>query len=369
MPSFVVDPLLVTMPALEQEPRELEQWLLGLKAWLGEQSASPFLWKHMQECSRRLEEFGRYPSFDALKQAVRIAGVDVNVSLLVRELSLFFQREEHALGGMLATKSALADPDPTLEPAAIPERNLEGLRQDLADELLCLACDRAAQEPFASKAHFVTAAIESGETSGPVNDLRVHGKVEMTEPESVIGRLSGVSVDEKFPLIFSPRDLGQFIRYDDFSDATRDGKDGPDGQNNRFFAFISHLANAKHPGDRLLSCRLGTEFLESLKASAIESDTSAREKLMRVLAAVATRNDKDANFDLRHVRQNEAGDSSQRCRARDNAGAWRLTISSGGAGWRLHYWAIPARAGQDEAIEFSLVLRKQDDAGRMADDP
>jgi hypothetical protein len=359
VPSFVVDPLLVAAPSPEQEAAELEAWFKGLQAWLDEQSVSPFTWKHFQDCSKQLEEIGRFPSFEFFKNFTLRTGLDVNIGLLSRRLSAFFQADEHALSGAITTQTTVTDQEPIIEPAAILERNLHDLQRNLADGLLCLACDRAMKEPFASKVHLVSApvALPSEEAATRVPSVRVRGKVEMTDPEAVKDKLPGGQVDQSIPMLFSPCDLDRFVTSTDFFDAQEGG----------FSAFVKRLAQARHPGDEALPCSLGTEFWGSLEASAIRTDSSAMEKLMRVLAAVVTNNAKDGGGDLRQVRENEAGASSQLQRKRDQAGAWRLTVSSGGAGWRLHYWHIPPKPGQSASIEFSLVLRKQD-AVRMADD-
>lgn len=58
------------------------------------------------------------------------------------------------------------------------------------------------------------------------------------------------------------------------------------------------------------------------------------------------------------VREREETGTAQLVRSSDNANAWRITVSPDGAGWRMHYWKIPAPEGS--IIEFSNVLTKKD---------
>jgi hypothetical protein len=96
--------------------------------------------------------------------------------------------------------------------------------------------------------------------------------------------------------------------------------------------------------------------------SAIESNASALEKMVRVCAGIVAGLAVDMGVDLRPLRRSRAANSGQVERESDGAKAWRVTLTDRGPGWRMHYWHVPSRPSenQTEAIEFERVLRKHD---------
>jgi hypothetical protein len=66
------------------------------------------------------------------------------------------------------------------------------------------------------------------------------------------------------------------------------------------------------------------------------------------------------DIDRRAIRKSIAADSDQVTRSSDGAKAWRVSVTKYGAGYRLHYWAIPKKGSMPERIEFANVAREQD---------
>ena len=346
MPSFVVDPILCTIPETDAEPSEVARWLAALEAWLVALEGSPFVWRHFLGCTAVLVEIGRFASFDRVRAAVRRAGVDVNVGKLLQQISQFFQDEARDLQAITATKCAVVtEVEPAIAPPELLTRNLSEARGPLRDGLLCLACDRAAGEAFARDLRLVTSPFPDG-----VKEVSVAGTVELTDPESMTARLSSQALRESFPFLFSPRDLFAFNR-----EALLAGGAGA------FCALVTSIALATYPGSQPLASSLGSQLWKSLEKSGILEDAFATGKLLRICAATLANRLDELNVGRRPKRETDSPSSAQQTRESDGAEAWRLTITKAGAGYRLHYWDVPARGDeQAEQIEFANVLRETD---------
>jgi len=342
MPNFVVDPLLCTTPDTDDA---LGPWLQALDAWLGAAADSPFEWKHLHRCTVGLVELGRFPGFEALRRARSAAGVDTNTGDLLRRITRFFQDEARDLHAVTATQCVvIADGEASIEPAAIPERNLPDIRAPFTDSLLCLACDRAAGEPFARSTHLVTLPLAE-----PADEVAIRGAVGLVDPESIGKRLRSETLDERFPLLFSPEELSRFHH-----EALREGGEAV------FPALLESIAKSTHPDTPLRSVRVGSHFWQSLQKTGLIEDAFATVKLLRICAALLADRLDSLNVDRRPKRSTMAANSPQQTRESDRAKAWRLTITKHGAGYRLHYWHVPAAGERAEQIELANVLRETD---------
>jgi hypothetical protein len=344
VPSLVVDPVLCTTPELAAEAGEVRGWLEALEDWLGAQQESAFMWRHFLPCTRRLEELGRFPTFEALRR-LQGAAPHINAVGLLRRIARFFQNEAHDLRRITASQEvAVIEDEATVLPPAILDRNLPEIRGPLVDGLLCLACDKTAGEPFAGEAHFVTMPFVP-----LAEEVTVAGTVGMVEPEHMTERLRSLELDQRFPVLISPGDLSRFH----YEALLAGGEAG-------YCELIAEVAESRHPGLARIAASVGGQFWQSLHRSGIIEDRFAALKLLVICAATLAGRLDELNVDRRPKRKTEAANSPPQVRDRDKAKAWRLTVTKAGAGYRLHYWHVPARDQQIEQIEFANVLRETD---------
>ena len=347
MPSFLVDPLLVTVPA-PGSPRPLvDSWIAALGAWLAEIQSSPFEWRHSLECTHQLQAKERFPTFDQLRRL--ILGVQlgaVNVVQMTRALNGFFQDASKDFLAGATTKYAIAeDGSLQIRPGEFLARNDASIRDMLGSALVCLSCDRGIGDEFASRAHLVTMPFSTGE-----REVHVSAKIAVTDPDRVVHALAAGAIEERFAVVLTPEDLLKTI---DIAEMFAAGA-GP---------FVQAVMNAAQALTvrSLGTCVVGPKFWDSLSASAIINDQSALVKLLRTAAGVVAGLASELNVDLRALRTTANPDSPQRTRDRDGARAWRLTLTTRGAGWRLHYWHVPEVTGvQVEQVELANVVRESE---------
>lgn len=349
MPNFIVDPFLVTTPSLSHDDTDLKRWLLSLDSWLTESQSSPFQWRHFYECTQALFLLDRFASFLAMRPIAQRCGLDINLGQLSRRIDSFFRDEARDVRAITATKYVVMESDSIVSPQEFIERNEPDVQQDLIGSLLCLACDKSVGESFASDVYIVTmpfnSAVELPES------INVQGTVALTDPDDVGVRLVPPRLDENFPILFSPDDLHGALS------PTEIWQGGP----TEFLKAVERSAHAVGVGT-LLPVRLGPNFWQSLISSTLGTNQSAFAKLVRLCGYISLNQARTINVDLRPLRIDSTPDSPQHVRESDSAHAWRLTITTSGIGWRMHYWHVPAQApNQTEAIELANVLRKQDD--------
>lgn len=340
MPSFVVDPLLCTTPDESSSPEAVAAWLSAVDAWLSALEASPFVWKHVYRCTEQLLAVGRFPHFDALRWARERSGRDIASASLLQRINRFFQDDTRDLYTALPTQVALPDSPPVIDPEEFVERNLAEVRDPLIEALLCLALDKTRGDDFAAEASIITLPFMS-----PHNAISiVSGEVEVEPPNT-----RETAVGNDFPVMLSPGDLAAFR----FAALIEGG--GP-----HFTSLVADVAQETFPGRDLIPFAIGSHFWRSLHQSAIIEDGFAAEKLLRTCAAIVTGRTDDLDLDRRPIRKTESPDSAQRERPSDKAKAWRITITKHGAGYRLHYWAVPTPGGGVDRIELANVLRERE---------
>lgn len=344
MPSFVVDPVLCTTPETDDAER-IRAWLVALEAWLDAAETSPFEWRHVLGSSRALHEQGRFPSFTSLRRAQGVSGADINTGGLLRRVTRFFQAEEHDLLAITAAKCVVVSEGlPAITPESVLNRNLPEARPPLTDALLCIACDKAAGQRFARDAHFVTLPLQ-----GDDKELRVQGSVALIDPEEMSVRLGNSTLDSSFPFLWSPEDLTRFQHETVLSG-------GAEG----LPSLIDSIAKRTFPDAARDAVLVGDHFWQSLEKCGILEDRFATGKLLDICAGIVANQHEQMNVGRRPIRKTEAPDSKQRTRDVDNARAWRLTITKQGAGYRLHYWDVPASPGRSATVELACVLRERD---------
>lgn len=346
MPNFVIDPLLVTTPEAGSSQDVLVQWLSALDTWVNEAESSTFSWRHFLACTHILYILNRFPDFRALQQILLSCNdLNINIAALSRSITSFFGDETHDIDTISRTQSVVLDPDVAdIEPDELLLRNDLRVRTELVISLLRLACDRSIGNELATATHMVTLPFIA-----PTRTIRVSGTVGLIEPEEVGSTLIGSSLNEHIPAVFSPGDLTRVLSAIDI------WRGGP----TEFQRAVERLAVSLSPSN-VLSSRLHARFWQSLENSTIYTDENALDKLIRLCAHILT-NTIPQGADRRPLRISETPDTSQRTRLRDGASAWRLTITTAGIGWRLHYWHIPPHPPDEtESIELADIRRKHD---------
>lgn len=361
MPSFVIDPLLTTVPDLHvSSAKEVKQWFSALETWLDEMERSPFSWRHMLDCTHLLQTIGRFPSFDSLRNLSAKYKVDVNIRLLHTRLARFFLLPANDILQSTSTIFTIFT-GVKIEPMEFLSRNDPSLHEPIVNALMCLACDRQIGERFASRAAMVSPQFEDA----TVRRVRVHGLVELSEPEHIWFRLlAGVGggrcpINEHFDAVFLPSDLDRFTEGEDVIEVGEHG----------LRVLVERVAKREYPAVAMLACTIGDGFWRSFLESTIDTDMSAVKKMLRIAGALVAKRGADLGDAPHEVRTDEAANSPQLRRMRDDARAWRSTIVKHGIGWRLHYWHIPAKLpGQVEMIELDCVLRKKDKVRMLGGD-
>ena len=345
MPGFVIDPLLVTTPAAHARGEEVKEWLRRLEIWLAEVESSPFKWRHFLGCTYRLQEIGRFPTFSLLRDLVRSRGLDFNVRRIMAGVDAFFQDASRDILAATTTQYALIEEEGSeVFPAALISRNVPELHEELLNALFCLACDRGAGEGFARSINLVTLPI-----GRELREVRIRGVLALTEPDEIAERLGRKALDEAIPIVVSP---------DDFHTGVEDILEGGFDV---FRAAVVRLARRLYQDLDLLPFGAGSEFWRSLWDSTINTNHSAIEKLLRICAAIVANHLDEIMSEMRPVRSSVGPQSPQRIRERDGARGWRLIVTKKGIGWRLHYWHVPARGGeQPECIELANVIRMKE---------
>lgn len=339
MPGFFVDPQLCTAPSTDSA-QELGLWLEALEGWLQAVEGSPFRWKNAIRCTETLVKLGRFPDFESLRRIQKASKIDINVGSLLRRVHAFFQNEANDLHGEIPTQVAISDVDPSIEPAEFLERNIEEIRAQLAETLVCLALDKSRAEAFARDVRIVTRRFEDQRTSIAVRAENV----EVDPPNTHEAR-----IETTFGVVFTPHDLVDF-RYESLLE----------GGEASFVNAVHELVAETFPGVTASAFSLGRHFWRSWADTAMLQDRFVAEKALKICAAIVAGRQDDFDFRRRPIRKATAGDSEQLTRSSDKAKAWRMTITLHGAGYRMHYWATPRGDKEPERIEFANVAREQD---------
>lgn len=338
--GILVDPILVTTPS-NADAESASSWLQSLLGWLLEIQVGDFFWFHFFSCSQTLVRLGRFPDLRTLRRLCAEHSLDYNVGDIVRKVNAFFQDPARdALRSAETIDLLCTDGSLSIDPGAIRQRNVL-IADTFEFELARLACDVTAS-PDDYGLHLVTLVIPDVEPQ-----MTVRCVIALADPEELIERLSQARIDASFGLLWTPGDLHPLAR---FRSSIRTNQ-------LHFEATVRRLAYSM--GARSFRFSLGPHFWLSLTRSAIVTDSSAFDKLVRVCSFVLAGTAESLNVQLRPIREDETADSKQRTRVRDGAKAWRLTLVDKGVGWRLHFWSASAEAAARE-FEFATVVTKGD---------
>jgi len=240
----------------------------------------------------------------------------------------------------IPTQVALPETTPTVVPGEFIDRNVADVRPLLAETLVCLALDKSRNDVFARETRIVTRPFLTGETT-----ISVHADdVEVDPPNTHESR-----IENSFVAVFTPQDLVEF-RYESMVQ----------GGEPSFVNIVREVADEVFPHGTSMDFSVGAHFWRSLADTAMIQDRFVVEKAFKICAAIVAGRHDEMAIDRRKIRESVAPDSPQVTRSSDNAKAWRVSITKHGAGYRLHYWAIPALGDAPSRIEFANVAREQD---------
>ncbi len=169
------------------------------------------------------------------------------------------------------------------------------------------------------------------------------------DPEFDLENKPGDQIAQTFPLLFVPEDLYPLI---DVMSLWYEGASG-------VVYAIEQQCGKDWPRITPLSFVLGAHFQASVKDRGLDTNQAVLTKIVKCAAYVISgQAGLEKKYELEQLRKNKSGDSPVRTRESDGAEAWRLRITSSGAGWRLHYWHIPGMHGG--SIELSNVSKESD---------
>ncbi len=345
MADVFVDPVIVTTPEDDATREEIDFYLNNLAIWLKEALSSPYPWLHAIKAANHLLECGRYPDSHLLRLWQRRYGLNVNIYQLDRMINAFFRNPELDFETYLANAGYLIEPVPgsiVIHPDQFSVRLLDAVREDI-HLLLAMACGcRQMQSSVVDKLHIATLALV-----GLKKEIAVTTLISASEPDfdwNVESMISHI-----FPLLFTPDDLSPPLNIIPLWDKGEDGI--------RYAIDRWYKQDWQSQVPEPLAYRLGPHFIESAHECGLDTNGDVLLKIVRIAATVIADQAKNIKaYKLHPLRESEAADSPQRIRANDDARAWRLMIDKHGAGWRLHYWRIPAPNGG--IIEFSNVQKE-----------
>lgn len=344
--NIFVDPVIVATPTDESSREEVVAWLHNLELWLHEALSAPFLWLHALNITRQLEEHGRLPSFNTLRALARRYRLDINPTLLARDINTFFRDPERDLEEKLVELGYMETGEPvTIEPTQIMMRWPIFICPQMCNLLVTCAVCKHAVHPFANNLHIATLKLSDQSQAVSISSII---QVSISELACKPGDL----ISQTFPLLFTPEDLQPLI------DVRTLWYEGENGAGIIYVIEQQWQKDWSQMGQRL-TFRLGPHFMESIASAGLDTNDIILRKIVRVAAAVLAHQAKQIEGAKLHpLRQTNAGDSPQRIRSADQAKAWRLDITKHGAGWRLHYWHISNAHG--ESIEFSNICKESD---------
>lgn len=345
--NIFVDPVIVATPAEGTDRVGVEAWLTNLETWLKEALTAHFTWLHSTLLTELLDEHHRFPSFEYLRTLQRRYRLDINPALLARHVHTFFRDPSFDLESTLESLGYLAeskDGSVVLCPTYVPDRWPPFLCPGLhALLVLCAVCKQTGH-PF-------TGIFRIATLKCPDNGREITVSATLTSTLPEIAELPEGVITQTFPLIFAPEDLLPLIDVQEFWHTGDEG----------FVVAIEQQCRKDWcSGENVvLFCRTGSHFRASIVGAGLDTNEMVLRKIVRLAAAVIAGQVHHIDGARLHpLRTTTAGNSPQRTREKDQARAWRLDLTTHGAGWRLHYWHIPSPDGG--AIELSNVCKESD---------
>lgn len=341
--SIFIDPVIVMTPAQGANKTVVEEWLHNLVTWLKEALSGQNEWLHCIEATGLLEENGHFPSFATLRSLQRTYQLDINPSVIAREVNTFFRNPDWDLQARLEDLGYLVeaqDGSISIHPARIPARWPAYIQKEMQQVLITTCACKCTNHSLTSDFHMVTLKLPE-----QTREVTISAIVIDALPD--IARDIDNKIAQTFPLLFSPED----IALPDIVHLWQQGEAGI-----RKAIDYQYKKNWHHTA---LTYRFSPSFFSTIQDAELDTNALVLMKIVRAAAAVIANKAKDVDaYDLRHLRESKTADNKQHTRLADNAKAWRLTLIKEGVGWRMHYWQIPTLDGS--VIEFANLLKKHD---------
>ncbi|QAT85362.1 hypothetical protein EJ065_3801 [Corallococcus coralloides] len=343
MKYLLLDPLLLSIPHEGSSGTHVKNWFESLNAWLGEVENSIHTWCCSANCLNNAIETNTLPSFNTLRSLTRQHNLDFNTTLISKRFTEFI-RNSRRLTDLLQTK-AVSYSDGKIEPIELTIHR-DPDKTNLEHDLMSVACDAFIQKDLAHNLIYV--ATSAGK---PHAELKISCLVLEALQDDATTVLSNQPVNHHLPLITSPEDI---LSESSLADFMGHGAAG-------LKAAINLELKKKHGIKTSPDFRFGVNFWHSIETNGLHKDIALFGKIARVAAVVLVGRAQDANLDLRHLRKTKTAGAPQQEREPDKAKAWRLTLTTNGIGWRMHFWAIPSSdGGASASFEFADVLKKND---------
>jgi hypothetical protein len=345
MPNIFVDPAIVMIPADDVARDGIEEWIDNLNVWLKEALSSPYAWLHSIQATEILLDSGRFPTFVALRNWQRKYRLNIDPERIVRQVNRFFLDKERDLSWKLETLGFLVEAETgsvIVQPDLFASRWLDTIHDQMYLLLVTLCACKHTNHSFTHELHIATLRL-------PVLDKAIEITAIIADAIPDFPRYADNRISQKFPLLFAPDDLLPLINVIELWDK---------GENGLIYAIEQQFK--KEFVSQPTKFILGRCFIESVNDAGLDTNEQMLRRIVKAAAAVIADQAKNTKgYKLHELRETEAANSPQRTRHRDNAKAWRLMLEKHGAGWRLHYWQIPAEEGS--IIEFSNVVKESDD--------
>ncbi len=342
--NIFVDPTIITTP-LEDDSREnVVSWIDVLALWLREALSSHRQWFHLVQATDLLLNEQRFPSFEILRAWQRKYKIDINPSFLLRNVNAFFRDEELDLSKKLVSLGYLVEAEENtifINPQQFSSRWLQCIREEMEQVFITACACKHTQNAFGNSLLIATPSLISEE-----REITVSATIKDAIPDFT--RNADNTITETFPLLFTPEDLPLL-------DVVSLWKQGEQG--------IRKAIEQQHAIDwasraKQLPYKLGSHFITSVNERS-EITELLLNQIIKTMTRVVANKTQEGKHDRHEVRESDAQGTPQFVRASDNAKAWRITLTTDGAGWRMHYWQIPGGVAGD-SIEFSNVLTKHD---------
>lgn len=347
MMNVFIDPFIITVPSQDSTKEELEAWITNLNIWLNEALSTPQNWFHCVEVTSQVEATENFPTFKILRAWQQRFKLDINLVQIMNKVNEFFRNENFDLKGALESL-LLVDADKNsiyILPKQLSKRWLNIIQEEMALLLTTACACKHAGESLADKLSIATATFEGMDQKY----LEVSAIVLSSEPELVLEDTRRIT--QTFPLFFTPDDLLPFI---DILSLWCQGESGI-----RYAIDQQYKKAWQNANSTPLEYRVPATFINSVKEAGLDTNEIVLQRFIKAGADIIADRAKDiASYELHPFRKNTAGASKQKIRLRDNARAWRLSLTKQGAGWRLHFWQIPDQT-RGSIIEFSNIEKEQ----------
>ncbi len=342
--NIFVDPTIITTPLEDESRGNVEMWIGVLTLWLREALSSHRQWFHLVQATYLLMNEQRFPSFEILRAWQRKYKIDINPSFLVKDVNAFFRDEQLDLSKKLDNLGYLVEAEEntiTIYPEQFSSRWLACIHKEMQQIFITACACKHTQDTFGSNLLIATPLL-----IGEDREIVISATIKDAIPD--LTRNADNTIKETFPLLFTPEDLPLL----DIASLWKQGEQGIRKAIEQ--QYTQDWANIAEQ----LPYKLGSHFIVSVNDKS-EITELLLHQIIKTMTRVIVNKTKEGKHDRHELRESEASGTPQLMRTSDNAKAWRITLTTDGAGWRMHYWQIPGGASAD-SIEFSNILTKND---------